>query len=132
MVWVSYFWGAHAISQRLRGRSPFFAPTRGRVAQAFDLAGITNTEECTVLRVLGAGAGTTNAYATDFVQNGQKVASGASLPAGSTSSGQALAKNARTGHPRAQLPDVIRMHHCFTRWRSKRAGADRRPCADGG
>src|SRR5271157_38656 len=37
-----------------------------------------------------------------------KVASAASLPALSTSSGQALAKNARTGHPRAQPPAAIR------------------------
>ena len=52
-----------------------------RVAQASDLAGITNTVGCPVLRVLGEepalsgveGAGTTNACATGFAQNEQDL-----------------------------------------------------------
>jgi hypothetical protein len=32
------------------------------------------------------------------------------IPASSTSSGQALARNARTGHHRVQLPAAIRTH----------------------
>ena len=43
-------------------------------------------------------AGTTNARATDFVRK-NRAASAASPPTPSTSSGQALAKNARMGHP---------------------------------
>jgi hypothetical protein len=80
-----------------------------RVAQAFDLAGITNTGGAPSFAFLAKGGH------HERIRNGvcaerTKVASAASLPAPSTSSGQALAQNARTGHPRAQLPAVIRTH----------------------
>jgi hypothetical protein len=76
-------------------------PNGRRVTQAFDLAGITNTVGCPVLRVLGEGR-VPRPQTQRVLCRTDKVASSASIPA--------LAKNARTGHPRAQLPAAIRSH----------------------
>src|SRR4029077_20851767 len=69
----------------------------GRVAQAFDLAGITNTVGCHVLRVLGEGR-VPRTHTQRGLCRTDKSCVGiiATRP-----------RKKRTGHPRSQLPAAI-------------------------
>jgi hypothetical protein len=95
--WVSYFRGTHAISQRQRGRSRFFAPTRGRVVARFLISLASPTQ-----RGVGSFAflakGPQRHTQRVLCRTGKKLRRQRRYLPRSTSSGQALAKNARTGH----------------------------------
>lgn len=84
------------------------------MARAFDLVGITTTVGAPSFAHFAKG-GTTNAYATGFVQK-YKVVSAASLPAlakkrrkdGAPSAQMAKTSSQRLGHPPVEIKKTVR------------------------